>query len=196
MIEEAHVKNNHASRPAASQGASTSTPLAAKVIPFALTLGIIAADQITKALVVRLVPLNTVAVSLGGDFFRIIHERNHGIAFSMGGQLPGDFRTVFFALLPIVVLALLVGYYFRSRDLSPLQRWAIAGIVGGGVGNLIDRVFRPGGVVDFLDVKFYGIFGLERWPTFNVADSSVVVCGILLLVTFLFDGGSRHEQKG
>ena len=59
------------------------------------------------------------------------------------------------------------------------------GIVGGGLGNLVDRFFRKEGVVDFIDVKFYGLFGLERWPTFNVADSAVVVCGILLIISFI-----------
>ena len=58
-------------------------------------------------------------------------------------------------------------------------------MLGGGLANMVDRVFRPQGVVDFVDVKFYGLFGMERYPTFNVADSSVVVGGILLLVTFL-----------
>ena len=59
------------------------------------------------------------------------------------------------------------------------------GIVGGGIGNLIDRAFRAEGVVDFIDVKFFGIFGLDRWPTFNVADSSIIICGILLAITFI-----------
>ena len=68
-----------------------------------------------------------------------------------------------------------------------MQRWAICGIVGGGIGNLIDRFFRAEGVVDFIDVKFYGLFGFERWPTFNIADASVVVCGVLLVLSFVID---------
>ena len=67
------------------------------------------------------------------------------------------------------------------------------GIVGGGLGNLIDRFFRPAGVVDFIDVKFYGLFGLDRWPTFNVADAAVVVCGILMVVSFIVT--SIRESK-
>ena len=66
------------------------------------------------------------------------------------------------------------------------QRWAVAGIIGGGMGNIIDRIFRPNGVVDYISVKFYGIFGMERWPTFNIADASVVVCCLYLLVTIIF----------
>jgi signal peptidase II len=69
----------------------------------------------------------------------------------------------------------------------------VAGIIGGGIGNIIDRIFRPAGVVDFISVKFYGILGMERWPTFNIADSSVVVCCLLLLVTILF--GPKEQVK-
>ena len=165
-------------------------------LPFTLTAAIIAVDQMTKALIVEHIRPYTVGLSIGGGLLRIIQARNHGIAFSVGGGLPGELRAIFFAALPIAVLALLVVYYFRTRELSGLQRWAIAGILGGGVGNLIDRLFRPNGVVDFIDVRFFGIFGLERWPTFNVADSSVVVCGILLFVAFFIDGRRKHEQEG
>ena len=84
-------------------------------------------------------------------------------------------------------------YYVRGREITTLQRWAIAGILGGGIGNLLDRLFRPGGVVDFIDVRFFGIFGLRRWPTFNVADSSVVVCGILLVLSLLLWEWRKHE---
>ena len=50
------------------------------------------------------------------------------------------------------------------------------------------------GVLDFIDVKFWGLFGLERWPTFNVADSAVVVCGILLMLSLL--GSVMQEARG
>ena len=59
------------------------------------------------------------------------------------------------------------------------------------------QVLFPDGVVDFIDLKFYGIFGWERWPTFNLADTSVVVGGIILLISFLLDEIRRkkNEQK-
>jgi signal peptidase II len=78
--------------------------------------------------------------------------------------------------------------------LTSLQRWAITGIIGGGAGNLIDRIFRPDGVVDYISVKFYGLFGFDRWPTFNIADASVVVCVFLFLFSVLRGGsGSQPE---
>lgn len=164
------------------------THLATRLLPFALTAAVILVDQVTKAVIVAAVPRVESGAIIGviGDFFRIIHTRNLGVAFSLGRSLPEAARRLLFTLLPAVVLAGLVVYYFRSDEFTRLQRWAVAGIIGGGVGNLIDRVFRAEGVVDFLDVKFYGIFGMERWPTFNVADATVVVCGILLIVSLLF----------
>lgn len=66
------------------------------------------------------------------------------------------------------------------------------------MGNLYDRFFRPNGVVDFIDVKFYGIFGFERWPTFNIADMGVLICGILLMVSFIIaiikESAEKKEQ--
>ena len=154
--------------------------------PFLLTAGIVLLDQITKLVIVRTVPLHTVGAKVIGDFFRIVHVRNLGIAFSIGRSAAEGARSILFTLLPIVLMAVLTIYYFRTREFTRAQRWAVAGIIGGGVGNIIDRIFRPMGVVDFLDFKFYGLFGLERWPTFNVADMSVVICGILLFFLFLF----------
>ena len=91
-----------------------------------------------------------------------------------------------FIALPIVVVAALAVYYVRSDEFTRLQRWAIAGIFGGGIGNLIDRIFRPEGVVDWIDFRFYGILGWERFPTFNIADGTTTVCGTILVVTILF----------
>lgn len=154
-------------------------------MPFILSLLIIALDQVAKAVVVATIEPYSVGFALGGDFLRIIHVRNLGIAFSMGTGLPEGIRHLLFILVPLAVMAVVAVFALRAADLTRLQRWALAGIVGGGLGNIVDRIFRPDGVVDFIDVKFYGLFGLDRWPTFNVADSSVVVCGILLIISFL-----------
>jgi signal peptidase II len=165
---------------------STDEGLRQKLIPFSLVFEVILLDQLTKWLIITHIPLREIGARFFGDLLRIIHVRNLGIAFSMGRDLSGSFRGILFTLLPVVVIAILAVYYFRSKEFTRLQRWAVAGIIGGGAGNLIDRVFRPDGVVDFIDVKFFGIFGLERWPTFNIADSAVVVCGILLAASLAF----------
>ena len=176
---------------------TASASLREKLTPLILTVLVIVADQITKQLIVNTVePIyeNGFTIRVFGDVLRIIHARNPGIAFSMGQGLAPVWQSVLFTVIPVLVLGGLLYYYFRSEEFTHLQRWAIAGIVGGGTGNLIDRVFRSGGVVDFVDVKFYGLFGLERWPTFNVADASVVVCGILLVITIFFEGGRQLNE--
>lgn len=160
--------------------------------PFILTALLIIADQITKLLVIAKIPYRTIAFTMWNDFFRLIHVRNTGVAFSMGDSLPLAFRKALFIALPLIAMTVLIIYILRSREESVFQKYCLAGILGGGLGNQIDRIFRPEGVVDFLDVRFYGLFGLERWPTFNIADASVVVCGILLFLSFW---GKEKDKK-
>ena len=167
-----------------------------KLVPFVLTALVIIFDQITKFAIVKTIPPFSIGRSFFGDLLRIVHVSNLGAAFSMGDSLPPPLRRIVLAFFPLVVICVVIVFYLRSDDFTKLQRWAICGIIGGGIGNLIDRFFRPAGVVDFIDVKFFGIFGLERWPTFNVADSSVVVCGILLVISFFIMPNKQEGSKG
>jgi|GEM_PF-369702 len=155
-----------------------------KVTPISLTAFIILADQFVKAVIVRLKPETGLIKDIfDNGFIWIYHVRNKAIAFSMGENLPEILKPVIFVIVPILVLCFLMFYYFKSNDFTWIQRWAAAGIIGGGVGNIIDRIFRPDGVVDYISVNIYGLFGMQRWPTFNIADSSVVICCILLMIT-------------
>jgi len=167
-----------------------------KLLPLSLTAFIILVDQLTKAFIVRNWPsMGLIKDVFDNDFLWIYHARNKAIAFSMGENIPEFLKPVIFIAVPILVLGLLVLYYLKSDDFTGIQRWAAAGIIGGGIGNVIDRVLRPDGVVDFISVKIYGLFGMERWPTFNAADSSVVVCCILLFITVLTAPGKSKEVK-
>ena len=167
--------------------------LKAKLWPISLALIVILLDQLTKILVMKNIPLYTIGAQFFGDFLRIIHVANTGVAFSVGATWSDTLRRFLFSLIPLIVICIVIAIYFRNNTWTKLQRWAIMGIVGGGLGNLIDRFFRAEGVVDFIDIKFYGLFGMERWPTFNVADSAVVVCGILLIISFIVT--SIRESK-
>ena len=155
-----------------------------RLAPLTLTALVIAADQITKAVVqARFDMYRPVAVL--GEFLRITLKRNTAMAFSFGHRLAPEAQRVLFLIVPLLVMVAVAVYYFRATDLSRGQRWMVAAVLGGGLGNYVDRIFHAEGVVDFIDVKFYGIFGLERWPTFNVADATVVVAGILLVVSMV-----------
>ena len=157
-----------------------------RLLPLVLAPIIVLADQVSKAVFLSTLTYG-VPLEVIGDFFRLTLVQNPAIAFSIGHGLPAELRRPLFLVLPLVVVAFILLYYLRTAELTQLQRWLVAAVLGGGVANFVDRVFRPAGVVDFIDVKFYGLFGLARFPTFNIADSSVVVGGILLLLAFLRD---------
>ncbi|MEX0625595.1 MAG: signal peptidase II [Chloroflexota bacterium] len=147
----------------------------AKAVVLLLTaLTILAADQLTKALVVTNLAVGQQARLLG-DLVQIWHAQNRGAAFSLfqGG-------TVLFLIVSVLSIGM-VAYFHRSlRDRTTWLHVVLGIVLGGTLGNFIDRL-RQGYVTDWLSV---GI-GDTRWPTFNVADSSVVV-GIGILVVYLF----------
>ncbi len=164
-----------------------------KLIPVFFGIGVFLFDQITKWLVITYIPLYTIRLRFFGDFLQIIHVRNLGAAFSIGGSLPQTLRSILLAAIPVVILIIVMVVYFRNNSFTWVQRWFICGVAGGGFGNLFDRIFREDGVVDFIDVKFFGLFGFERFPTFNMADSFIMVCGILLMISFFTQ--VRKERK-
>ena len=168
-----------------------------KYLPFTLTAIIIAIDQITKALVVAFIPENTMWKSFFSDFLEIIHVRNNAVAFSMGSGFPMILKIVLFIVVPLVFLGMLAYYLVRAKDedVTVFQRWLMAGIVGGGIGNVIDRIFRGMSVVDFISTNNYGVFGMERFPTYNIADASVVICVILMVITIIFPSRDSKEKK-
>lgn len=145
------------------------------------------ADQVSKALVVAALDRGEY-VDVVGDLLRIWYVQNTGAAFSL---LPG----ALWLFLPVTVVALvMIGYFFRAfRDRGPWIHVVLGTILAGTLGNLTDRL-RLGYVVDFISV---GI-GDARFPTFNVADSAVVVgIGVLVLyLTFAERRAARDERAG
>jgi signal peptidase II len=137
-------------------------------------LAILVADQATKAVVVSSLAVGERAELLG-DVVQVWHAQNRGAAFSLfqGG-------TIIFLVVSVLSIGM-VAYFYRSfRDRSPWLHLVLGIVLGGTLGNFTDRL-RQGYVTDWLSI---GI-GDTRWPTFNVADSSVVV-GIGILVLYLF----------
>jgi len=167
-----------------------------KVTPLLLTVAIILADQLSKAWIVTNIPENTIGYRFFGDFLAIIHVRNTAIAFSMGTSLPLAVKFVGFILVPIFLLIVVfVLYWSKKVELSRFQYWVLALFMGGGIGNLIDRIFRSFRVVDFISVKVYGFLGFERWPTWNISDASLVISGILLAITILLTPTGKKDTN-
>lgn len=169
-----------------------------RYLPFLLSLGIIILDQLTKFWVVKTIPENTIGYSFLNGFLWIVHVRNNAVAFSLGENIPVTLKYVLFVGLPLLIMALvavLIVSKRTDREFNVFQKWCLAGIFGGGVGNLIDRLFRSLRVVDFISVKFYGLFGLERFPTWNVADSSVVISVGLLIISIIVSEVRNGREK-
>jgi signal peptidase II len=136
-------------------------------------LGILIADQVTKALVVANVAVGE-RIKVVGDLVQIWHAENSGAAFSL-------FQGGWIVFVVVSVLSLgMVAYFHRSLRSRAWWVHLVLGVVlGGALGNFIDRL-RQGYVTDWASIGF----GDLRWPTFNVADSSIVV-GIGVLVLYL-----------
>jgi signal peptidase II len=150
---------------------------------------LVLADQVTKALVVANVPLGG-QVNVIGDLVQIWHVQNRGAAFSL-------FQNSFglFLLVGVLTLGLVAYFSWSLRGRSAWYFVLLGMILGGAIGNLTDRVRHEafGGqqyVTDFVSVGF----GSLRWPTFNVADSSLVV-GIIVFVGILALVDARAKPK-
>ncbi len=167
---------------AARAGGRSLLPVAA-----ALVAGIVALDQYTKHLAVaRLAPHSPREVV--GEAVRFTLTYNPGAAF---GMHFGDASRVVFTVLTFVIIGFLVRLYRQLPAAEGALRLAIAAVMGGAIGNLIDRFRSPLGVVDFIDV---GVGDVRFW-TFNVADSAVSVGAVLLvLLLWRYEGRVAAEQ--
>lgn len=142
---------------------------------------ILAADQATKWWAVRTLD-GAPPTAVVGDWARLALVYNPGAAF---GLQVGAWSREIFAVLTVAALVVLWRLY---RTATPVERgrvWATGFVAGGALGNLVDRIRHPRGVVDFLDL---GV-GDVRWPTFNVADVAVCV-GAVGLAWVLRDDAS------
>jgi signal peptidase II len=157
-----------------------------------ISLAAVLLDQASKILVAGTMSLGS-STRVIGDFFRLTYIHNPNAAFSLflGGSTV---HLVGSAVAMLFILAVL----WRSQTEPALPRAALALILGGAIGNGIDRV-RLKEVIDFLDVEFFNVevhfwkihFDLQRWPVFNVADAAVVIGAILLAAYYLLPRKAR-----
>jgi signal peptidase II len=152
-----------------------------KKIYFYITLAIVAVDQLSKWLVVKHIPLESTVDIIKGCF-RLWHVRNSGAIWGFFSGHPNKLIPIFITALAIVALLIVVYFFLRTPGHCRLELTAYAFILGGALGNIIDRL-RLGFVVDFLDAFIKS----QHWPTFNVADSCITI-GVLLLACSIWRG--------
>jgi signal peptidase II len=145
-------------------------------------------DQLTKRAIQRSIGLHESRPVIEG-LLSLTHGRNPGIAFGVlsEGRLP--FQAMALTILGLVAVVALSAYAMRVPPDQRLRLTALSLVVGGAIGNLIDRV-RYGSVVDFIHVYWR----THQWPDFNVADSAISVAVVLLLVEGLVS--PRERRRG
>ena len=137
---------------------------------------VVGLDQLTKYLAtVYMEQGQTVDVLPGFINFHLI-EPNRGAAF---GSFQG--KTWFLIAVTCIIMAICIFMLIKKTFGSKLMFWALCLVLGGGVGNLIDRIFRGGGVIDFLEFDFI------KFPVFNVADIAVCIGAGLIVLYFITD---------
>lgn len=148
---------------------------------YLITLLVICLDQLSKRLALDITNWNQVIPVFPS--FNLVLVLNKGISWSF---FASDWAGAQWVLIVVALVISLMMVWWMAYEDSPVVRGALALIIGGAIGNMIDRV-RWGGVVDFLD--FY--YGAYHWPAFNIADSAITL-GVLLLVFNMILGGKKR----
>jgi signal peptidase II len=146
---------------------------------YSLAAAVFALDRITKLLVEGLVSFTDTRTIIPG-FFDIVHSQNRGVAFGIFNDSTFEWRTAFLIALSAVAVIVVSLIIWNARRLQALPLWGLALILGGAAGNVFDRIVS-GQVTDFLE--FY--IGQYHWPTFNIADSAIVIGSCLFLLDAL-----------
>jgi signal peptidase II len=147
---------------------------------------IVALDQASKAILQASLQLHEYKPLLAG-VLSISHVRNRGAAFGLLNEAGLPFQGVLLSGISFVALAAIAVYALRLPEQARLPRVALALVLGGAIGNLIDRI-RYGYVVDFIHVYWKQ----HQWPDFNLADSAISV-GVALLILDILLSPHRNE---
>lgn len=155
-----------------------------------IALGVAVADRVTKAVILdQLIPGQTIPIVPG--FFSLVYVRNPGAAFGLLASAGAGWRDVFLISVSVLAVAGLLYLISQTPVERKWERFAAAGVIGGALGNLYDRL-AYGAVIDFLDVYL----GSWHWPAFNIADSAITVgVAILLISSFMNEDDDRAEVQ-
>lgn len=145
-------------------------------------------DQLTKYSIATSIPLYGRIEVIHG-LLDIIHIRNSGIAFGLLKQFGSQYKEISLVLVSAVALVLLLYLIAQIKKQEKLQMFSLSLILGGAIGNLIDR-FCFGEVIDYIDVHWQNLY---HWPAFNVADSAITIGIILMLADEIFIKAMRRK---
>jgi signal peptidase II len=146
---------------------------------FAAAAAVFAFDRATKWIVEKYVSFLDAYKVIPG-FFEIVHSQNRGVAFGILNDSTSEWRTILLAVISAAAVVVVTAMLWRAERLDRLSLWALALILGGASGNVFDRIVW-GRVTDFL---LFNV-GEYQWPTFNVADSAIVIGSGLLVLELL-----------
>ncbi|HKD16443.1 MAG TPA: signal peptidase II [Thermoanaerobaculia bacterium] len=145
----------------------------------AVSLAVLFLDQWSKGLVTRTMEVHQ-SKTIINDVFDLTYVRNTGAAFGLFASVDSSVKAILLNSIAVIVFLIVSAYALRSSHKSVRLQVGLALILGGAVGNLLDRV-RFGYVVDFLDFSISG----HHWPAFNVADSAICIGVALLFLDML-----------
>ncbi|MBQ0139790.1 MAG: signal peptidase II [Kurthia sp.] len=151
---------------------------------YLIALFVIVLDQLTKWRIVKTMDVGE-EITIWDPYFSLYSHRNGGAAW---GMLQGQFWL--FAVITVVVIVGIIFYYHKEAKGQPLFQASLMMLLGGAIGNFIDRLFR-GEVVDFVSVLIPVIN--YDFPIFNVADAALTLGVIMLVIYILFD--MQKEKK-
>ncbi len=160
-----------------------------RILSVLIAVVVFVGDQATKAMVEDSIPEHTVVPVLP-HFFNLTYTRNAGVAFGLFSESPAVWKTALLVLGSGGLLATVAVIVWKSRRLQWETGVGLALILGGALSNLFDRI-RYGRVVDFLDVYV----GSYHWPTFNLADSAIVVGASFLVFELIFTESDSHSEQ-
>ncbi len=165
-----------------------------RIGPWLLCLAVVIADQVVKRIVVSTMQLHQ-SIPVLGDVVRLTYIHNDGLVF--GIDIPSSKLLGWLIAHGVVSLiaAIAVFYLLLKMHNDPKGvRWVLAGVLGGAIGNTIDRL-AYGYVIDYVDVDLPNWL-MERWPVFNIADAAVSVGITVLILLLLFRPGPAGEREG
>ena len=140
---------------------------------------IFAIDRLTKLIIESKVSFFDTYKVIPG-FFDIVHSQNRGVAFGVFNDSTSEWRTTLLVIASVAAVVMVSVMLWNAKKLDRFSLWGFALILGGAAGNVFDRIMW-GRVTDFL--LFY--IGAYQWPTFNMADSAIVVGSGLLILDLL-----------